>query len=37
MLVLPHPMENRAPDEIDRICDERFGEAIALLATDAKR
>ena len=36
MLVLPHPMENRPPDEIDRICDERFDEAIALLARNAK-
>ena len=28
MLVLPHPMETRAPEEIDRICDETFAEAI---------
>ena len=32
MLVLPHPMEMRPGPEIDRICEERFAEAIALLA-----
>jgi hypothetical protein len=32
MLVLPHPMEGRPPDEIDRIAEERFAEAMALLA-----
>jgi hypothetical protein len=31
MLVLPHPMENRPPAEIERIAEERFDEAIALL------
>jgi hypothetical protein len=32
MLVLPHPMENRPPEEIDRIAEQFFDEAIALLA-----
>jgi uncharacterized ferredoxin-like protein len=32
MLVLPHPMETRSGAEIDRICDERFEEAIGLIA-----
>lgn len=32
MLVLPHPMEGRAPDEIDRIAEERFEEAMARIA-----
>jgi hypothetical protein len=32
MLVLPHPMETRSVDEIERICDQRFDDAIALLA-----
>jgi hypothetical protein len=31
MLVLPHPMETRPAAEIDRIAEERFAEAIALL------
>lgn len=31
LLVLPHPMETRSAEEIDRICDERFEEAIAQL------
>ena len=34
MLVLPHPMENRPGDEIDRIAEERFADAIALLAEE---
>jgi hypothetical protein len=32
MLVLPHPMEGRAPEEIDRIAEERFAEAMASIA-----
>jgi hypothetical protein len=31
MLVLPHPMEGRAPEEIDRIADERFEAVMALI------
>ncbi len=31
MLVLPHPMEGRPPDEIDRIAEARFDEAMALI------
>ena len=31
MLVLPHPMEGRAPDEIDRIAEARFDEVLALI------
>lgn len=31
MLVLPHPMEGRSGEEIDRIAERRFAEAIALL------
>lgn len=31
MLVLPHPMETRTAGEIDRIAEDRFDEAIALL------
>jgi uncharacterized ferredoxin-like protein len=31
MLVLPHPMETRPAHEIDRIAEERFAEAIALI------
>jgi len=31
MLVLPHPMEGRTPEEIDRIADERFDAAMALI------
>lgn len=31
MLVLPHPMEGRAPDEIDRIADAQFEAAMALI------
>ena len=30
-LVLPHPMESRAPDEIGRIAAARFDELISLL------
>jgi len=33
MLVLPHPMETRSPEEIDRIAEQRFAEAIELLCT----
>ena len=32
MLVLPHPMETRSAEEIDRICDATFDEAIRNLA-----
>jgi uncharacterized ferredoxin-like protein len=32
MLVLPHPMETRPAAEIDRICEERFEEAIGLIS-----
>ena len=35
MLVLPHPMETRPADEIDRIAEERFAEAIALLCASS--
>jgi hypothetical protein len=31
MLVLPHPMEGRTPDEIDRIADAQFEAAMALI------
>lgn len=31
MLVLPHPMEGRGADEIDRIADQHFDAAMALL------
>jgi uncharacterized ferredoxin-like protein len=31
LLVLPHPMETRSAEEIDRIAEERFAEAIALI------
>jgi hypothetical protein len=31
MLVLPHPMETRTPEEIDRIAEETFEEAIAAI------
>jgi hypothetical protein len=31
MLVLPHPMETRSAQEIDRIAEQRFDEAIALI------
>jgi len=37
MLVLPHPMETRAPDEIDRIAEERFAEAIRLICHPTDR
>ena len=42
MLVLPHPMEGRSPDEIDRIAERRFDEAMALIVghemnTDGRR
>jgi hypothetical protein len=36
MLVLPHPMETRTPDEIERICEQRFDEAIAQLIERAR-
>ena len=32
MLVLPHPMEGRSAEEIDRIAEQRFAEAMALIA-----
>jgi hypothetical protein len=32
MLVLPHPMEGRSPEEIDRIAEQRFAEAMALIS-----
>lgn len=32
LLVLPHPMETRAPEEIDRIAEERFDELIGPIA-----
>ena len=35
MLVLPHPMEGRSPEEIDRIAAQVFGQAMALLADPA--
>ena len=35
MLVLPHPMETRAPEEIDRIAEQRFDEAIRLICATA--
>ena len=31
LLVLPHPMETRSVEEIERICDERFEEAVGNL------
>jgi hypothetical protein len=31
MLVLPHPMESRSPDEIERIATARFDELIGLI------
>lgn len=31
MLVLPHPMETRSVAEIDRIAEDRFAEAVALI------
>ena len=37
MLVLPHPMEARPGEEIDRIAEERFAEAVALLAEEPPR
>ena len=33
MLVLPHPMETRPPDEIDRIAAERFAEVIGYICS----
>jgi uncharacterized ferredoxin-like protein len=33
MLVLPHPMETRAPQEIDRIAEERFAEVVLLICS----
>jgi hypothetical protein len=33
MLVLPHPMETRPADEIDRIAAERFAEAIGYICS----
>jgi hypothetical protein len=35
MLVLPHPMETRAAEEIDRIAAERFDELIGHLVAPA--
>jgi len=32
LLVLPHPLEGRAAEEIDRIAEERFAEALGHLA-----
>jgi hypothetical protein len=32
LLVLPHPMEGRTPDEIERIAHARFDELIRLIA-----
>ena len=37
MLVLPHPMEARPGEEIDRIAEERFADAVALVAEDVLR
>ena len=37
MLVLPHPMEARPNEEIDRITEDRFSEAVALLADEIPR
>jgi len=37
MLVLPHPMEGRSAEEIDRIADQRFAEAMALIADPAMK
>ena len=36
MLVLPHPMETRSGDEIDRIAEERFEEMIGHLVSGEK-
>ncbi|MBX3023826.1 hypothetical protein KF840_02850 [bacterium] len=36
MLVLPHPMEGRAPAEIDRIAEERFAAAMRLIVDDGE-
>jgi hypothetical protein len=33
MLVLPHPMEGRPPEEIDRIADEHFAAAMDLIVS----
>lgn len=35
MLVLPHPMEGRPGSEIDRLAEERFAAAMALLLQPA--
>ena len=34
MLVLPHPMETRSPQEIDRIAEARFAELVALISSE---
>ena len=31
LLVLPHPMEGRPADEIDRLAEQRFAAAMALI------
>jgi uncharacterized ferredoxin-like protein len=36
MLVLPHPMETRSAEEIDRIAEERFEEMIEHLVSGEK-
>jgi uncharacterized ferredoxin-like protein len=33
MLVLPHPMETRPREEIDRIAAERFAEVVGLISS----
>lgn len=35
MLVLPHPMEGRAPEEIDRLAEAQFAAAMALIVERA--
>lgn len=35
MLVLPHPMEGRAPEEIDRLAEAHFAAAMALIVERA--
>ena len=37
MLVLPHPMEGRTDEEIDRIAEQVFDAAIALLVDDVPK
>jgi hypothetical protein len=37
MLVLPHPMEGRTGEEIDRIAEQVFDAAIALLVDEAPK